>query len=295
MKKFFYSAITIFIALVMTSCYEDYIKDNDTTTAYFSSQRPLRTVIADRDMGIKVGVAIGGKREVDMNDWAEFEIDPDLLEGTNLELLPQDYYYLSDPNKMKVSRSTLAVADVSIIFTEKFYNDPKSVEKYFALPFKITNSSLEQVLDEKSTSIVAIKYVSNYHGYYYIQGKISLLNDDNGVIEEVEYCNNNMSQNDVRLVSTKSRFKVSREGIANWTISDNQCVNLIFNDDGTMDVEVEGDNILPIEGGGTFNEVDGKLELILEYKFAKGTQIYSVKEVLTRRQDPLNDLRFEEW
>lgn len=295
MRKFFYSTITVFVALVMTSCYEDYIKDNDITTAYFASQKPLRTVIADRGMDIKVGVAIGGKREVDMNDWAEFEIDPDLLDGTNLELLPQDYYNLSDPNKMKVSRPTLAVADVSISFTEKFYNDPKSVEKHFALPFRVTNSSLDQVLDEKSTSIVAIKYISNYHGYYYIQGKISLLNDDNGVIEEVEYCNNNMSQNDVRLVSTKSRLRVSRAGIANWTISGNQCVDLIFNDNGTMGVEVEGDNISPIEGSGTYNEKNGKLELILEYKFAKGSQIYSVKEVLTRRQDPLNDLRFEEW
>ena len=39
-------------------------------------------MIADRDMQIRVGVAIGGKREVDMNDWAEFEIDPALLTGT---------------------------------------------------------------------------------------------------------------------------------------------------------------------------------------------------------------------
>ena len=35
----------------------------DAIGAYFASQRPLRTVIADRNMQIRVGVAIGGKRD----------------------------------------------------------------------------------------------------------------------------------------------------------------------------------------------------------------------------------------
>lgn len=61
-------------------------------------------MIADRDMQIRVGVAIGGKREVDMNDWAEFEIDPALLTGTGLEVLPKEYYTLSDNNLFRVSK-----------------------------------------------------------------------------------------------------------------------------------------------------------------------------------------------
>lgn len=65
----------VLCVLLMSSCYEDYAKDYDYSTTYFASQRPLRTVIADRNMQIRVGVAIGGKRDVDMNDWVEFEID----------------------------------------------------------------------------------------------------------------------------------------------------------------------------------------------------------------------------
>ena len=45
-------------------------------------KKPLRTLVADTDMSIKVGVAIGGKREVHTDDWATFEIDPSLLDGT---------------------------------------------------------------------------------------------------------------------------------------------------------------------------------------------------------------------
>ena len=101
----------VLCVILMSSCYEDYTKDYNYSTAYFASQKPLRTVIADRDMQIRVGVAIGGKREVDMNDWAEFEIDPALLTGTGLEVLPKEYYTLSDNNLFRVSKNTLAVAD----------------------------------------------------------------------------------------------------------------------------------------------------------------------------------------
>lgn len=64
MKKFNHILIAL-IALSVSSCYESYEKDFDVTRAYFASQRPLRTLVADTGMSIKVGVAIGGKREVD--------------------------------------------------------------------------------------------------------------------------------------------------------------------------------------------------------------------------------------
>ena len=60
------------ISVLMTACYDDYEKDYDKSTVYFASQKPLRTLVADTDMSIKVGVAIGGKREVHTDDWATF-------------------------------------------------------------------------------------------------------------------------------------------------------------------------------------------------------------------------------
>ena len=131
----------------MSSCYEDYTKDYNYSTAYFASQKPLRTVIADRDMQIRVGVAIGGKREVDMNDWAEFEIDPALLTGTGLEVLPKEFYTLSDNNLFRVSKNTLAVADVAITFTNTFYEDVACTETHYALPFRVKSRSLDKILE----------------------------------------------------------------------------------------------------------------------------------------------------
>ena len=60
------------ISVLMTACYDDYEKDYDKSSVYFASQKPLRTLVADTDMSIKVGVAIGGKREVHTNDGSSY-------------------------------------------------------------------------------------------------------------------------------------------------------------------------------------------------------------------------------
>lgn len=74
----------LFLLTGLTSCYEDYIEDYETTSAGFAISNPLRTVISDRNMSIYVGVSLGGKREVDKADWAKFTIDESLL---NLSLI----------------------------------------------------------------------------------------------------------------------------------------------------------------------------------------------------------------
>ena len=49
------------ISVLMTACYDDYEKDYDESSVYFASQKPLRTLVADTDMSIKVGVATATK------------------------------------------------------------------------------------------------------------------------------------------------------------------------------------------------------------------------------------------
>ena len=137
--------ILLALTTCLTSCYEDYTHDYETTNVGFALQNPLRTVISDRDMPIYVGVSLGGKREVDMNDWAKFTLDASLLEGTPLTLLPEEYYILEDPEIFKVRKSNLPVADVEIKFTDAFYTDPLSLTTHYALPFKVTESSMNTI------------------------------------------------------------------------------------------------------------------------------------------------------
>lgn len=285
-------------ALFMSSCYEDYIEDYKYSSAYFASQKPLRTVIADRDMTIDVGVAIGGKREVDMNDWAEFKIDETLLDGTGLTLLPKEFYTLSDESTMKVSKKTLPVADVTISFTDAFYANENTMKQYYALPFRVETSSLDSILVGQETSIVAIKYISTYHGTYYIKGVVTEVDNNGDAIGDPESYNNaDLSKNIKRNLSTLSRNTLEREGLANLeTGTANEKLKIVFNDDKTLSVET-ADGGLPItNGSGSYEyDNDGVLNLTLSYTYEKSSKKYKVSETLIRRQDPLKDLRFEEW
>lgn len=284
-------------AVLMTSCYEKYEDDYAYSSAYFASQKPLRTVISDRDMEIRVGVAIGGKREVDMNDWARFEIDPTLLEGTGLELLPSSYYELADPEMFRVSKSTLAVADVAIRFTDAFYADPLSVTTHYALPFRVVESSLDKLLDGKQTSIVAIKYISTYGGTYYVTGSRVEINDAGEEIGTPEiYRNADLSKNITRETSTVATNVLERKGVSNFTTDvASEKVQLTFGENGSLTVGTAAGGIEISDASGSYDNSGERLVLDMTYSFSKGGKRYRVTEQLTRRQDPLKDLRYEEW
>lgn len=295
---------SLFSLFAFTSCYEDYVNDYEYSTVYFAHQKPLRTIIADRNMSMNVGVAIGGKREVDKNDWAEFKIDYTLLEGTSFKLLPESHYTLSDENTFKVSKTSLQVADVTINFTEEFYKDENSVKQYYAIPFEVVSSSLDSILDNRKTSIVAVKYISAYHGEFYVKGVLSELDTDGTVIgESVRYENADLSKNLLRSVSTISRNVVCREGLANFnTDKAEEKVQLTINsEDNTVKVGTAPGGIAITDGNGTYEysfdeeKMESKLEISITYKFSKDGKNYKVDETLIRRQDPYRDFRFEEW
>lgn len=302
MKKinFIYGLLSVFF---MTSCYEDYTNDYAYSTVGFAHQKPLRTVIADRDMTISVGAAIGGKREVDKNDWADFSINLELLDKTNLKLLPESYYKLSDDKTFRVSKSSVAVADVKIEFTDDFYNDPNSMKQYYALPLQLESSSLDSILDNKKNSIVAIKYISAYHGMYYVKGTVTEINSFGELVgDPVKYINNDLSKNIVRSVTTVSRNVVCRAGVANNSDDvASEKVLLTINDDNTVGVSTAEGGIEIKNGSGTYKysyddvNVVSSMEMDIKYEYTKDGKNYKVEETLIRRQDPYRDLGFEEW
>lgn len=285
----------IMCLFVMSSCYKDYIQDYEYSTVYFASQKPLRTVIADRDMSIKVGVAIGGKREVSSKDWAEFEIDPSLLKETGLTLLPSEYYTLSDANTFRVSSSSVAVADVTISFTDAFYADQNTTKVHYAIPFRLKNSSLDKVLSGKDYSIVGIKYISNYHGTYYVKGEIKETDENGAVIDTKTYSIKDLSQNITRNVSSLSKRVLVREGIANHAVISTENIKMTMNADHTVTVETADNSLGITNASGHFTETKETIEITLQYHFIKNKKKYEVSETLIRRQDPIKDLRFEEW
>lgn len=285
----------MFGSLLLTSCYDDYVDDYD-SSAYFSAQQPLRTVIADRDMSIKVGVVISGKRSVDTSDWATFEIDESLLIGSGLELLPVSYYTLSSPDRMNVRDKAVAIADVTISFTDAFYSDPLSATQHYALPFKLIETSCDQINEDKTSSIVAVKYESTYAGTYYAQGTVETLDDAGQTVTTNTYSNVDLSKNITRVVSTVDGNHLIRQGVGNSPIStatENVALSIEGDQLTVSTASTIANAIEIIDGSGTY-DMDTHV-MNLTYSYVKSGITYRVTETLTLRQDILLDLRFEEW
>ena len=281
--------ILLALTTCLTSCYE-------TTNVGFALQNPLRTVISDRDMPIYVGVSLGGKREVDMNDWAKFTLDASLLEGTPLTLLPEEYYILEDPEIFKVRKSNLPVADVEIKFTDAFYTDPLSLTTHYALPFKVTESSMNTIREGADYSIV-----------------VSEVDDNGNTIEgtTVVYKEKDLINNNTLELSTLAKNKLLRPGVANLAKSNINRFQLTIDNNGESgsdyNVQIEGieGGVTIIEGNGsyiaqsptyTFNSGDKPCpEVNLNYTYELAGKRYKVKEQLVLRRDPVNDLRVESW
>jgi hypothetical protein len=285
----------------MTACYDDYEKDYDKSVVYFASQKPLRTLVSDTDMSIKVGVAIGGKREVHTDDWAIFEIDPSLLDGTGLVLMPENYYQLANPNKMVVSNPNLAIADVKVTFSDDFYNDNAALANYYAIPFRLVDHNQDEVSADvngnlKDYSIVVVKFVSRYHGTYFMKGKVTDLSTQ----QVTEYNNKDLSLNKTCGFVSLGRNKVRRPGFGQ-TSENNESVNLTVNTDGSVDIEAGG-SVAITNASATLDPAAESLEFVgkqpkftLSYQYTKNGITYQVDEELIRRQNPEADLRFQEW
>lgn len=284
--------------LLCSSCYDDFVDDFDYSIVGFAINSPLRTVIADRDMEIQIGVSIGGKRRVDMDDWAKFEIDPSLLEGTGLELLPAAYYKLSDQDMFRVRKANLPVADVGVTFTPAFYDDPEALRINYALPIRIVASSLDSISSDREATIVAIKYISNYHGTYYVKGSLFELQDGQ-VVNTTTYNDKDLVKNMTRDLATRSTNTLERPGLANFVVTGNQKVELTVqpSNSDTHNVLVEtADGGVPItDGEGVYHAGKAQPEFVIKYSFARGGTNYRAEETLVLRQDPLLDLRVETW
>lgn len=297
--KTFKLLIIVLSGIFLSSCYDDYVSDFDYSTVGFAITKPYRTVIADRNMEVRVGVSIGGKRAVDVKDWATFVIDTLAVPSGKL-LLPSAYYTLSDPNTMRVQKSNLPVADVAIQFTDAFYADPATITGKYVLPLKITDSSLDSIYQPQT--VVCFKYINTFHGTYYVKGKLYELDGPQGnVVSTTIYENSDLIKNITRDVATVNRYTGIRPGLANYNAVSTEKVQLKIVPtnaaDKTYSIEVS-----TAPGGveltnctGTYYGNKEKPEMVLNYSFVKGGKNYKVEETLILRQDPLYDLRIETW
>ncbi len=308
------SLLLAFISL--SSCYEDYVHDYDFPSMGFALNRQVRTVVSTTNQ-IYVGVSIGGKRSVDLKDWATFTFDQSLLTGTGLKMLPESYYVLADPNTFTVRKTNLAVADVGITFTEDFYADPACLERTYALPFRLVATSIDAVADSTGardpygaireggqTAVVAIKYISGFSGTYYKVGSVTEVDASGNAVGEAQtYANTDLTKNGTCVLGTSGRYSVVRPGLGNS--ADGSLSLTVSGGDLEKDSEVE----LAIPSGATLVQGSGRWVRQGDYAFYSGDKVapqfnldytysvdgkyYHVTEKLVLRQWAERELRVE--
>ncbi|TVP52347.1 MAG: DUF1735 domain-containing protein [Mongoliibacter sp.] len=310
MKKYFKNIGLILALIHFLACspYEEFITDFDFSIVYFGTQRPLRTIVAYDDMNFKVGVALGGKRTNEVNEIVEFEVDPSLLSDSDIvgnnefELLPQEYYAFS--NDVMVVNAGTFIGDVTVTLNrDAFTDDPLATGNHYALPIRITNTSTDSVavgvFDEtgnaitapKDYTIVVVKYISPLHGTYYKQGIQVEVGNDGEVIGEEEYNNPDIIRNPTWNLATINRFSVSTSGVG--TFGNVALILSLDEESNEVSVSSESPGIFGLSGTGTYDPENRTFDL--EYSFQREGRQYEVTELLTIRQAPENDLRFEEW
>jgi hypothetical protein len=238
MNKLFTLLILLIVSgLVVTSCYDPYRTDYDYTTVAFStasgdandSGTLERTVVKGEGLNLDFGVYLGGVIENEEEYVAEFEIDPSLLSGTSYEMMPDDYYTLSDNSQFIIPEGESVGAVTVELDSANFVNDPDAVESHYAIPFRLTSTSADSILPSQSTKILVIKYMSQYAGFYEQTGSFTTY-DDNG--DEI----NSGNFENVIEASTVMLDTVRTNGLINQRGVDYQ-MEIVTNSDNSVSLE----------------------------------------------------------
>lgn len=306
MKKNIYKIAMLAIIIVFASCetYEDYIEDFDKTTVYFSTQKPLRSIVSYNEMAFKVGVSLGGKRDNDVDEYADFSIDESLLTSVDgadaFTLLPATYYELSDDSRMVIPKGEF-IGDVTVTLNRDLFTaDALATENTYALPLRITESTLDSiggfdpdgtVLDApKDYTILVVKYISAYSGVYYHKGTQKEVDESGTVINETVYNEIDLIDNQTWEATTIDRNSIKTPGIG---AINNQ--NFVINIDETynsVSIDTPSSGVTNLVGSGTVND---DRSISLSYSFTANGSNYEVEDTLVLRQAVELDLRFEEW
>lgn len=174
MKKIF---MLIIIVSLLTSCYDDYIKDYSYTTVAFSNATGgattpntlYRTVVIGEGLKLNAGIYLAGVRSNDKERWVDFKIDPTLLEDEkykDYELMPESYYSFTEKSRFTIPKGEFIGKTTIVLDSVLFTKDNKCSKYHYAIPIRLTNTSEDSILSTQNFQILVIKYINSYEGFY---------------------------------------------------------------------------------------------------------------------------------
>jgi len=296
-----YAAVAALFS-VFVSCYESYIKDYDYTAVCFGTQNPVRTLVARSDndyLEFKTGVALGGLRANQNEYSAQFVVDPDLLNTVDhpsrFILLPEDLYVIDNTDNTFIIHKGEMLGDCPVRINKTgFAKLTGSLDTTYVLPLRLVSTTADSIVSGKDYTIIAIKYVSEYSGYYYCRGWVAQWNGSDTTATN-PYFHDDLSANKVRLLTTLSLTQFDMAGMGDQENTDDR--NLDHLQIGLVDGNVTLSSISgknSVTDRGSSYDADTKT-FTLNYIYNKGGTNYLVNEELVLREDVEATLRFGTW
>lgn len=320
MKKILFFTLGLFS---LTSCYEDYVKDYDYTSVYFAKQHNVRTVVVGEKMSIEVGVQLSGVIKNDKNRDISYRINNDLVtaEGaiigfqehrdqyvkdffskngvTELTPMPEDWYKCANEAVITIPKGD-HLGRMKVEFdAEKLLNAPKDTRlPYYILPLEITGASdVDKIMEEKSTTLIGIRYDNMLFGNYW-HGGVSVVKGPDGRVLSQNMYYTTIPQPEPRVYTLETVGVNSLE--TNKIADKDGSIKITLNDDKTITVSKSSKSSIDvIDEGSSFNNSkllqERKIFLKYRYDNGDGTTTY-VNDTLTfrnRMRDGVNEWRSE--
>lgn len=251
MKKYFYLLSLLFL----TSCYDDYVKDNDFSGIYFTYQHDVRSFIVGEDMDFQVGAVLGGVMENDSKRVINFQINDALvnddalqsLKGSKynyiidatkdvdqLKVMPKEWYSLSNDEQIVIEKGKHSGSITISSVDDKLLNDPDAYKAIYAIPFEIVPPvDADSLIEGKEYSVVCVKYEAKLFGRYYHFGKWTKYNADNTQAEDTKVISYKEPMDNATITELTTNGPKSL-----WTSTIGNTLpyklNIVLNDDNTL-------------------------------------------------------------
>lgn len=311
MKKF---SILLIAAIVLTGCYEDYVRDYDKDGVFFAYQYDLRTFVIGEGEAFDVTVALGGVMKNNRDRAVKLSIDNSLVDDaayhgmmgsekvsgdyvgaalrnagvSSLVPLPAGNYTVTGMDGLKIP-SGRHTATVSIHATDAMLSDPNAYKPAYAIGVKILSADADEVVEGLDFSVIAVRCENRFYGNWSHHGTLTTYDADGketGKTREV----GSLADDNVYALSTESAK----------TLVSNKMTGMV----GGMKLTFDGDNITVVSadgsvtGTGRFN--GAKLlqdrELWLEYDITGSDGRKNVRDTLcfrNRIRDGINEWQDE--
>ncbi|WP_299234696.1 DUF1735 domain-containing protein [uncultured Bacteroides sp.] len=287
------------VLVCCTSCYEDYIKDYDYSGIYFTHQVDVRSFIIGERNKFDFGAVLGGVMSNDKKREVYFEIDPSIIDETildkmktskfdhiknstakleSLELLPSEWYSLSNYEKMTIDKGRYA-GIVSVEMQDGFLkNYTETISPKYVLPIRIIRADADSLMAGKEYTVIGVKYECKLFGYYYNYGEYVYYNAQGEETERKKIAFKiPMDDNYINTLVTSAPNSVMSSMAAN---NIDYKMNIKLKEDNTIDLLAPEGVGYSIQSVGECKYNNPKLlqdrKMFLNYKITNGDGSYIV-------------------